>query len=71
MNQDNARLDAQVSESRKHVFGRESKITNLEMAVRKNDNDYKIKCRGLEIETANSNVPSEEMAALRDQLKAW
>jgi hypothetical protein len=41
------------------------------MAVRKNDNDYKIKCRGLEIETANSNVPSEEMAALRDQLKAW
>lgn len=67
LNRDNARLVAEVSKSRKRASEQESKIANLERALREKEDDYKAKCRDLESATANNQALSEEIALLRDK----
>ncbi|BCD96361.1 hypothetical protein [Marinagarivorans cellulosilyticus] len=71
LNRDNARLVAELIESRKVVSAHETKIANLELALRKNEDDYKSKLRDLEIATTKNQKQSEGMTALRDDLKTW
>ena len=71
LNRDNARLVAEVSESRKRASEQESKIANLEQALREKEDDYKAKCRDLEGSTASNQTLSEEIALLRDKRETW
>ena len=58
-------------ESRKVVSAHETKIANLELALRKNEDDYKSKLRDLEVATTKNQKQSEGMTVLRDDLKTW
>jgi hypothetical protein len=69
LNRENVRLIVEMRESRKLVSAHETKITNLESSLRKNEDDYKIKCQDLEATTEN-NKQSEELTTLSDELKA-
>jgi chromosome segregation ATPase len=67
LNRDNARLIAELSESRKVVSAHETKIANFELALRKNEDDYKNKLRDLEVETTKNNLKRRRRCAMNSR----